>query len=151
MRTLIFFLAVTTLLSCRNSAEKNSDIPENAINPEVMNNPASAGDQSSDAVPVMTFEKTEHDFGKITDGEKVSYAFKFTNTGNADLIIRAANGSCGCTVPEYPKDPIKPGKGGTIIVTFDSTGRTGKQSKTVTIISNTVPNTVTLTINSEVS
>lgn len=97
---------------------------------------------SSDATiatspPVMTFEKTEHDFGTITQGEIVTHIFKFTNTGKSDLIITDAKGSCGCTVPEYPKTPIKPGESGEMKVTFSSAGRNGMQSKSVDITTNT--------------
>ena len=68
----------------------------------------------------MAFNKKEHNFGDINDGDKVSYNYTFKNTGANDLIISSAQGSCGCTVPEYPKTPIKPGKSGTMKVSFDS-------------------------------
>lgn len=87
--------------------------------------------------PVMDFEKTEHDFGTIAQGENVSHIFKFTNTGKTDLLIANAKGSCGCTVPEYPRTPIKPGESGEMKVTFSSAGRNGMQSKTVDITTNT--------------
>ena len=87
--------------------------------------------------PVMTFEKTEHDFGTITQGENVTYIFKFTNTGKSDLLIADAKGSCGCTVPDFPRTPIKPGESGEMKVTFNSAGRNGMQSKTVDITTNT--------------
>ena len=101
-------------------------------------------------VPVLQFEKNTHDFGSIVQGEKISYAFQFNNIGKGDLVIRAAQGSCGCTVPEYPKDPVKPGNEGIINVTFNSEGKEGYQEKTITIISNTLPNTFVLTITGEV-
>ncbi len=87
--------------------------------------------------PEMTFSQTEHDFGTITMGDKVDYTFTFENTGEADLIISDAKGSCGCTVPEFPKDPIKPGQKAEMKVSFSSAGRRGMQSKTVTIHTNT--------------
>ncbi len=87
--------------------------------------------------PVMTFEKTAHDFGTITMGENVNYTFKFTNTGEADLLISDAKGTCGCTVPEFPKDPIKPGQSGEMKVSFNSAGKKGKQNKSVNITTNT--------------
>lgn len=87
--------------------------------------------------PIMNFEKTEHDFGKIKTGDKVDYTFNFKNTGDTDLIISKAKGSCGCTVPDYPKDPIKPGQSGKIKVSFDSANKHGQQHKTVTITTNT--------------
>ena len=87
----------------------------------------------------FNFEKDLHDFGQLIDGEKVSYSFKFTNSGNAPLIISNAKGSCGCTVPNWPKDPISPGETGTIDVTFNSSGRIGKQNKAITLTANTNP------------
>jgi hypothetical protein len=133
-------------VACKNS--KNPDLPDNAINPSVVDNPvsASANKNSKDNVPVFQFAVASHDFGKIIQGEKVSFAFQFKNIGKGDLVIRAAQGSCGCTVPEFPKEAVKPGEGGIINVTFNSEGREGLQEKTITIISNTMPNTHMLTI-----
>ena len=92
---------------------------------------------TSTEAPVMKFANTEHDFGSITQGENVSHNFKFTNTGKSDLLITDAKGSCGCTVPEFPRTPIKPGESGEMKVTFSSAGRNGMQSKTVDITTNT--------------
>ena len=83
--------------------------------------------------PVMKFEVMEHNFGTIKQGESVTYIFKFKNEGKEPLIINTAVGSCGCTVPEYPKEPIRPNGQGEIKVTFNSTGKSGPQDKTVTI------------------
>ncbi len=85
----------------------------------------------------MTFEKKEHDFGVIKPDSKVDYTFKFKNTGKEDLVISNAHGSCGCTVPEYPKEAIKPGENGEIKVSFNSAGKSGKQEKSVTLYANT--------------
>jgi hypothetical protein len=147
---IIFLLSISfSLAACKGN--KDPGVPGDAVNPDVMKNPATAsGKPDKDAVPVMTFEKDTHDFGTITEGEKVQYAFKFKNTGNADLVIRSANGSCGCTVPEWPHEPIPPGGSGVINITFDSAGKPGMQHKTVTIISNTVPNNTVLNISGEV-
>jgi hypothetical protein len=87
--------------------------------------------------PVMTFENAEHDFGTIAAGSKVNYSFQFKNTGEADLIITRAVGSCGCTIPEYPKTPIKVGESAKIDVSFNSAGKHGNQQKSVTISTNT--------------
>lgn len=88
--------------------------------------------------PVMTFNKTIHDFGTIQEGERVETLFTFTNTGKSDLVIVDARGSCGCTVPEYPKNtPIAPGATGQIRVSFDSSNKPDLQQKTVTISANT--------------
>jgi hypothetical protein len=98
----------------------------------------------------FNFEKTEHDFGKITQDANVEYTFKFTNTGTEPLIISDARGSCGCTVPQYSKEPIPVGGAGEIQVSFDPKGKTGIQRKTVTITANTNPARSTLNIVSEV-
>ena len=82
------------------------------------------------------FEKEVYDFGAIKQGDVVNYEFKFTNVGKEPLIITEAHGSCGCTVPEYPKEPIKAGGKGVIKVTFNSAGKSSMQDKTVTISSN---------------
>lgn len=87
-------------------------------------------------VPVMKFDKEEYNFGAIKQGDKVEYAFEFVNTGKDPLIITEAHGSCGCTVPVWPKEPVKKGEKGTIKVTFNSAGKMGMQDKTVTITSN---------------
>ncbi|WP_338410626.1 DUF1573 domain-containing protein [uncultured Flavobacterium sp.] len=91
----------------------------------------------SEKLPVLEFDKTEHDFGSINEGDKVSTEFIVTNTGDADLIIVSAVGSCGCTVPVWKKEAIKPGESTPILVTFDSNGKPGQQEKSVTITANT--------------
>ena len=124
------------------SSKKRDQLPG-----EIVNNPLSAdnpGDPSK--MPFISFEKTEYDFGRIYDGERVKCAFKFKNTGQSDLIITSVKGSCGCTVPEYPETPIKPGEGGSISVEFNSSGRKGVQSKAVTVTTNAQPPTVVLSI-----
>jgi hypothetical protein len=144
-KILLGFVVVVAFAGCQENGK--SDKPDNAISPSVVENPATASsDDSEKKFPVIKFEKEVHDFGKIIDGEKVSFAFNFVNTGNADLVIRSANGSCGCTVPDFPKDPVKPGENGIINVTFDSNGRAGHQEKEVTIISNTIPSTMKVKI-----
>ena len=84
----------------------------------------------------VQFEDTRHSFGTITEGEKVTHAYKFKNTGTNPLIISNAVASCGCTVPSYPKEPIPPGGSGEIVVEFNSKGRPGHQQKNVLVYSN---------------
>ncbi len=98
----------------------------------------------------INFNETEYNFGTIKDGEKVSHVFKFTNSGNNPLIISNARGSCGCTVPSWPKEPIGPWRRGEILVEFDSKGRTGQQRKTVTINANTESSPLQLVITANV-
>ena len=82
------------------------------------------------------FETEEYNFGTIEQGESITHEFKFVNTGNEPLIISKAEGSCGCTVPIFPKEPILKNQSAVIKVTFNSTGKYGIQDKTVTITSN---------------
>jgi hypothetical protein len=92
----------------------------------------------------FSFDSEEFNFGTIKQGESVTHEFKFTNNGNEPLIITSAEGSCGCTVPTYPKQPIMKGQSGVIKVTFDSSGKLGIMDKTVTLSSNATPNPVIL-------
>jgi len=99
---------------------------------------------------VIDFNELEHNFGSIKEGEKVGCIFSFTNTGDADLILTAASASCGCTVPKYEKKPVAPGGKGAIEVIFDSSGRSGLQSKTVVVQSNAENNLIILRIIAEI-
>lgn len=87
----------------------------------------------------MSFEETTFDFGVVNDGEKVSHTYNFTNTGNEPLILSDAKGSCGCTVPKWPREPIAPGASSQITVEFDSKNKAGKRNQKVTVTSNTNP------------
>ena len=106
---------------------------------------------SSTKSPVMTFENTEHDFGAINGTDKVDYTFNFKNTGSSDLLITNAVGSCGCTIPEYPKEPIPAGKSEKIKVIFNPSGKSGQQQKTVTITTNTASGQELLTIKAAIT
>ncbi|HVI44361.1 MAG TPA: DUF1573 domain-containing protein [Chitinophaga sp.] len=85
---------------------------------------------------LLTFEEKVHNFGDISQGEKVEYSFKFTNTGAKPLVIEDAISSCGCTVPEWPKEPIKPGEAGFMKVVFDSHGKSGYVEKEISVKTN---------------
>lgn len=87
----------------------------------------------------IRFAEDTFNFGEALEGEKVVHAFRFRNVGKNNLVISNAVGSCGCTVPEWPKEPIKPGAEGVINVVFDTKGRAGIASKSVTVFSNTEP------------
>jgi hypothetical protein len=140
---LILFLVIS---SCNNGGNKKIDT-------NVVKNPASAQKKEVNAdnnLPVMTFEETVHDFGRMIRGEKVHYSFKFKNTGKSDLIITRVSTSCGCTVGNYPHKPVKPGEKATIDVTFDSSHKRGFQNKSITILANTKPNRTVLRIKANV-
>jgi hypothetical protein len=98
----------------------------------------------------LAFAEMEKDFGKIKQDTKNKHIFKFTNTGTEPLIISNAQGSCGCTVPKYPTEPIAPGKTGEIEVEYSPGKQQGMQTKNVTITANTNPPTTMLTIKANV-
>ncbi len=115
------------------------------VNPDAVTNPATADEPEVDPndpnLPVLSFEKEVHEFPQsIHEGERVRYSFKFTNTGKSDLIISDAKAPCGCTIPSFSKEPIKPGGSGQIDVEYNSDGRGGgRHEKSVTVVSNTIP------------
>lgn len=98
----------------------------------------------------VQYEHTDFDFGTVKEGEKVKHSYKFKNTGSEPLVISSAKGSCGCTVPKWPSEPIAPGATGQIDVEFDSKGKPGKQTKRVTVTANTVPAQMFLNISGNV-
>lgn len=123
---------------------------EGKISTNLVNNPNSAEGIKKTNLPEIEFETTEHDFGKMLQGEQVSYTFKFKNVGNAPLIITSIEKTCGCTTPNYSKDPIKPGESGKITITYDSKGHKGFQNKRVIVKSNTNPSETILRIKAQV-
>lgn len=127
------------LLSCGGG--KN-----NTVSTDLVSNSQTANGEISDKVAGFKFTETVYDFGEAIEGQVIEHVYHFKNTGENDLIIFDAKGSCGCTVPEYPKAPIKPGSEGEIRVKFDTNGKKERQEKTVTLTANTQPNITTLTI-----
>ncbi|WP_164975258.1 DUF1573 domain-containing protein [Lutibacter sp. HS1-25] len=92
-------------------------------------------------MPIVEFDQEEYDFGTVVEGEKVEGVFKVTNAGKVDLIILNVKPSCGCTTPNWTKEPIAPGASGEIKFEFNSTGRVGVQNKSITVKSNAEKNT----------
>lgn len=105
----------------------------------------------ANAQGVIKFKTESHDFGKIEDGVQAVYTFEFTNTGTAPVVISNAQASCGCTTPDWTKEPVMPGKSGKVTASFNSQGRPGSFSKTVTVISNSETPQIVLSIKGEVS
>jgi len=138
-KTLLGILVVCfAAIGCNQQEEKKDE-----ISTELINNDANSAAS-------FDFEETVIEFGEISQGEKVKRRYKFKNIGKSDLIISNASGSCGCTVPVYPKKPIKPGAEGEIEVVFDSNGKRGHVHNTITLIANTVPNKTILALKGEV-
>jgi Protein of unknown function (DUF1573) len=98
----------------------------------------------------IQYEKDKHDFGTANEGDEVKHVFKFKNTGKEPLVISNARGSCGCTVPDWPKEPVAPGASGEIKVVFNTKGKVGHQSKRVTVTANTEPTETFLEVFGEV-
>ena len=149
MKKHVFILSLIAFVSCNNGNNNGG----NQVGPGLVNNPRTANGMDTVAAarkPTMDFKDTVHDFGAIKQDEVVSHEFTFTNNGKTPLIISGAAGSCGCTVPVYPHDPIAPGASGIMKVTFNSAGKSGPQNKNVTINTNTVRSVHMLYIKAEV-
>ena len=169
---LLGIIALTVVINTffmDNSSSKNNN-KENIIKPQnsIATNPVATPLQTNNstaitptpAVPTqlsvdraktdMAFAEMNHNFGAIQQDSKNTKVFTFTNTGSEPLIIEDAKGSCGCTVPVYPKEPIKPGDTGEIEVVYSPGKQQGSQNKTITITANTNPITTTLNISANV-
>jgi len=158
----IMLLIVVAAVSCKDrAAEKRIAELESRLSAMESNKNPSAGAVSAvpaapaqtppaqetkpeGPLPVATFEKVEHDFGTVREGQKVTYTYKFKNTGEVPLIIQNASPSCGCTVPDWSKEPIAVGGTGFVKAEFDSQGKPGIQNKTIMVTANTWPKTTTL-------
>src|SRR4051812_14594887 len=115
---LVVAIASTFMMAC---GKKKS-----GVNSDIVNNPLTAdGNGDPKDLAAITFDETQFNFGEIIQGQVVEHDFMFTNTGKNDLVIYDSKGSCGCTVPEWPKEPIKPGKKDKVHVKFDSTNKEG--------------------------
>ena len=148
MRSICFSLFLFLFFSCNNSRQEKTiytvDDITNPVSADVARN------KEIENLPVITFEKNVHDFGKVMQGERLNYTFKFTNTGKSNLIIETTTASCGCTTTIPPKAPIRPGETGEIKVTFDSKSKEGKISNAVAVIANTNPAYTMITVEAEV-
>jgi len=146
MRKVVLGLFVSTALvltSCNNAASKIEDSGSADA--------TAAGAEAQAGTPAFSFTEEKWDFGTIDEGTVAKHTFEFTNTGDAPLIIHNAQGSCGCTVPVWPREPIAPGATGTIEVSFSSAGKPGANNKQVTLTANTVPNKKVLNITASVT
>lgn len=134
MKKLSILLLATTLtvmVSCKK------DDAAKKIKSENVEVAKSRDVQIKKGAALATFDKTVHEFGTINEGEIVETTFKVTNSGKTDLIITDAQVTCGCTVPVWPKAPIKPGETKDIKVKFNSAGKANRQSKRITLMTNT--------------
>ena len=125
---LIFILSASVFFSC--DIRKNDKIADDA---------AKQREKALKDTTTVQVIDTAYNFGKVSDGEKVEYNYRFKNTGLKPLVVTSATASCGCTVPQKPEKPILPGETGFIKVVFDSKGRIGSAHKTITVLSNAHP------------
>ena len=136
----LLILSMLAMTACNNS-NNNLGNSSGKLPVSLVNNPRTASGMDKVAAadkPTMDFTDTVHDFGQIHEDEVVTYDFNYTNNGKTPLIVTAAMGSCGCTVPNYTSDPVPPGKTMTMKVTFNSAGKSGHQEKSVDIHDNTL-------------
>lgn len=142
-RNLIIVLGLATALGCKSNYDSGEELPQAQVkggNAELIRNPESAdGQMDTINVATITLDHSVFEFDTIKAGKVLSHRFPFTNTGSIPLIITDVKSSCGCTVPDWPKEPILPGQSSTIVVEFNSTDKYAWQSKPVTIISNAYP------------
>ena len=143
MKRKLFGIALMSMLvACgTNTAEQGIDeVQSEGKVSQIIRNPVSA-DNPLDTINVakLDFEVSTHEFGEVTEGDIVAFTYKFTNNGKVPLLISNAKSTCGCTVPEWPKDPVAPGASGEIAVKFDTKNKRDRQSKPITITANTYP------------
>ncbi len=149
---LLFALGLS-ISSCGNGTKADSNAAANEVvvddntAPYPQQNPA---EEVVENPTTLSWNKMEHDFGKVKKESQNNYEFVFKNTGSNPLIINSAKGSCGCTVPEYPKEPVMPGDEAKILVTYTAGTTAGETEKLVTIDANTEPRTTTLKIKANV-
>ena len=141
-------IAVFGLVSCEEQAASDE-----SANVETASQETSSSAITADNVELLSsieFAEDAFDFGEITQGEKVEHTFMFKNTGENDLVIVSAKGSCGCTIPKWPKEIIAPGAEAEMYVIFNSDGKSGRQNKKVSVIANTEPATSVVVIRGNV-
>lgn len=136
----ITYIILLIFFSCSND-NKNSLVND------LVQHPLSAINNIDEVLmPKVQLDKVVFDFGEITQTESIATEFRLKNIGEAPLLIRSVKGSCGCTVPEWPKEVVRVGEESVIKVTFNSTGKQGYQRQTVTLTTNAIPSVKVLTI-----
>lgn len=148
----IMGITFLSLMACQNEAPV-SEAPVGGLSTNLVKNPRSLQNESSattSSLGRLVFNDTVHNFNVIRAGEVVSTEFEFKNTGQQDILIYDAKVGCGCTVPEYSQEPIRPGKTGVIKVSFNSEGKTGYNDKNILVHTNGDPAVYELHILAEV-
>lgn len=136
-----FVLSASFFTAC-----KKSDNATTKINKENVDNAKSRDLDIKKGSASISFDKSEYDFGTVNEGDIVETTFKLTNSGKTDLVITDAKVTCGCTVPVWPKKPIKPGQTEDVKVKFNTNGKQNRQQKNITLITNTATGREILTL-----
>ncbi|MGE5355198.1 MAG: DUF1573 domain-containing protein [Deltaproteobacteria bacterium] len=140
------FFSLTISYSCKQG---NEDAFSKAVTTDLsaeVQIPTKGGKVDQTKMAKIEFKELLFDFGKVKEGQVVEHSFKFKNTGSKDLLLLYHESACGCTVPDFSKDPYSPGKGGEITIKFDTKGKQLSQTKKIKIFSNTYPNMTELTL-----
>ncbi len=157
-RIILFTISLFFFVGCGQDPEANEPAEkttekEALLSTEIINNPATGKETSSDDAfesPEFVFDHLLHNFGTINEGDIVEHIYHFTNAGQTPIVITDVKATCGCTVPFFPKEPIEPGAEDFIKISFNSTKKPGHQEKSITIFANTYPNRVKLHFTADV-
>ena len=143
---LAFVITASFFTACKDGGNVTSK-----INKENLDKAASRDNEIKKGTALISLDKKVYDFGTVNEGDIVETSFAVTNSGKTDLVITNAQGSCGCTVPTWPKAPIKPGETGEVKVKFNTSGKPNRQQKTVTLTTNTESGREVLTLKGSVT
>ena len=144
---LFLILGVFAFFACKNDKKEGVQELQGGANSDMIRNPATADlPTDTNQLARIVFQETEFDFGQATEGDIVTHSFKFTNTGKVPLTIMNARSTCGCTIPEWPEEPIAPGGTGEITAKFNTDMKKEMQKKVITVTANTYPNESRITL-----
>ncbi|MBT7135515.1 MAG: DUF1573 domain-containing protein [Polaribacter sp.] len=142
----VVLITASFLTGCKDATNITTKIKkENLVNAKSRDSEIKKGAAS------ISFDKKEYDFGTVNEGDIVETSYLVTNSGKTDLVITNAQASCGCTVPVWPKNPIKPGATGEVKVKFNTSGKPNRQQKTITLTTNTESGREVLTLKGSVT
>ncbi|QNM86640.1 DUF1573 domain-containing protein [Polaribacter pectinis] len=141
-----FLISAVVFTSCKDNGNASTK-----INKANLDNAKTRDLEIKKGTASISFDSNEYDFGTVNEGDIVETVFKVTNSGKTDLVITNAQPSCGCTVPVWPKAPIKPGETGDIQVKFNTSGKPNRQMKTITLSTNTESGREVLTLKGSVT
>ncbi|MDG1697607.1 MAG: DUF1573 domain-containing protein [Polaribacter sp.] len=130
--SLVFTITISFFIGCKDATNVSKK-----INKENLDKAKTRDVEIKKGTAMISFDKKEYDFGIVNEGTVVETSYLVTNSGKTDLVITNAKASCGCTVPVWPRDAIKPGKTGEVKVKFNTSGKPNRQQKTITLTTNT--------------